>query len=48
MFFTIYGHGGHLEFPILTFLSIFRKIIMSMLTMKCHLNWPSNFIGTVI
>ena len=22
-FFTIYGHGGHLEFPIMTVLSIF-------------------------
>ena len=45
---NIYGHGGHLEFQIMTFLAKFCKTIIFMLNMKLHLNWPSTFIGNVM
>ena len=47
-FFTIYGHGGHLEFRIIIFLANFCTTNMLMLNMKFHQNWLSTFIGNVI
>ena len=60
MVFNIYGHGGHLEFQIMTHLSLIlynhhinaKYEIMThfslMLNMKYHLHWLSIFIGNVI
>ena len=36
MVFTIYGHGGHIEFRIMTFLAKFCKTIIQMLNIKFH------------
>ena len=47
-FFTIYEHGGHLEFRKIIFLTKFCTINMLMLNMKFHENWFSTFIGNVI
>ena len=46
--FTIFGHGGHLEFRIKTILSIFRNPSAWMLHMKFGYIWPSGFRGEVV
>ena len=48
--FTIFGHGGHLEFPIKTILAIFRSPKAWMLHMKFGYRyiWPSGFRGEVV
>ena len=48
MFFTIYGHGGHLQFLIKTILAIFRSPRAWMLHMKFGYIWPSGFRGEVV
>ena len=47
-FFTIFGHGGHLEFRIKTILAIFRSPSVWMLHMKFGYIWPSGFRGEVV
>ena len=39
MVFTIYGHGGHVEFQIMTHFSLILYIYHIMLNMKFHKNW---------
>ena len=34
------GHGGHLGFPIRTFLAIFDLQVILILPMKFRVNWP--------
>ena len=46
--FTIYGHGGHLEFRIKSILAIFRSPSSWMLHMKYGYIWPSGFRGEVV
>ena len=46
--FTIFGHGGHLEFRIKSILSIFRSPSAWMLHMKFGYIWPSGFRGEVV
>ena len=48
IFFTIYGHGGHLEFQIKTILAIFRSHSAWMLRMNFGYIWPSGFRGEVV
>ena len=47
-FFAKYGHAGHPEFQIMTFLAKFCLTIIYLLNMKFHLNWLSSLIGNVI
>ena len=47
-FFTIFGHGGHLEFRIKTILAIFRSPSAWMLHIKFGYIWPSGFRGEVV
>ena len=42
--FTIFGHGGHLEFRIKTILAIFCSPSAWMLNMKFGYIWPNGFI----
>ena len=46
--FTIFGHGGHLEFRIKTILTIFRSPRVWMLHMKFGHIWPSGFRREVV
>ena len=46
--FTIFGHGGHLEFRIKTILTIFLSPSAWMLHMKFGYIWPSGFRGEVV
>ena len=46
--FIIYGHGGHLESRIMTFLSYSCITIKYKPNMKFHSDWLSTFIGNVI
>ena len=46
--FTIFGHGGHLEFRIKTILAIFRSPSAWMLHMKFGYILPSGFRGEVV
>ena len=46
--FTIYGHGGHLEFRIKTIFAIFRSTSAWMLHMKFGYIWPSGFREEVV
>ena len=46
--FTIFGHGGHLEFRINTILAIFRFPSAWMLHMKFGYIWPIGFRGEVV
>ena len=46
--FTIFGHGGHLEYRIKTILAIFRSPSAWMLYMKFGYIWPSGFRGEVV
>ena len=46
--FIIYGHGGYLEFRIMTFLAIFRSPNPWRLHMKFGYIWPSGFRGEVV
>ena len=46
--FTIFWHGGHLEFRITSILAIFRSPSAWMLHMKFGYIWPSGFRGEVI
>ena len=48
MVFTIYGHGGHLEFRIKSILASFCSPRAWMLHMKFGYIWPSGFRGEVI
>ena len=48
MVFTIYGHGGHLEFRIKTILAIIRSPRAWMLHMKFGYIWPGGFRGEVV
>ena len=46
--FTIFRHGGHLEFRITTIFAIFRSTSAWMLHMKFGYIWPSGFRGEVV
>ena len=43
MFFTIYGHGGHLGHVSRTIWTNFRSFIIRSLHKKFEFNWPSGF-----